>query len=323
MLLSDVDIIYMSDPFRHLYRDTDVEGMSDGWDDRTGYGDPDYTTPDARLGWLGDHGSVRLFARNSGLFYLQATHEALALMERMAGRMASEPVWDQSAYNQELFRPSSPVHAGVGATMRVMRLECFLNTKVLFRYLRPHAAFRKHRPVSAHVNYHPEKEMRMGDIAKVYHEGVADALERWNSGEGLRPSPQLPPGTCAGKVGMGPRDDPHRLLAGEADKRPLARAVAGSGPWRWGSLERVRFGEDGSLDLGAPRAPGGSASGEWGVVNNQWRKNDTLWARIDGRQYLVLFLRHNWSFVAIRCDDEEISYGQYAGEPPSGRSMLY
>ena len=320
MLLSDVDIIYMADPFQFLYRDTDVEGMSDGWDDATAYGDAQYGTADAQLHWLGEHTSVRVFARNSGLFYLQATHEALALMERMASRMASEAVWDQSAYNQELFRPSSPVHAGVGTTVRVMRYECFLNTKVLFRFLREHPAFHAHRPVSAHVNYHPEKEMRMADIARLYHRKVPDALDRWNAGEGMRPPPPAR-GSCAGKVGMSARDEPHPLRAGETDGRPLARAVAGSGPWRWGEIDGVRFEADGSLALGAPLEPGGGTSGAWGVVDNQWRKTDTLWVRVDGRQYLVLFLRHNWAFVAVRCDDEAIVYGQYSGRPFPDRAL--
>ena len=33
VLLSDVDIVVTSNPFLALYRDTDVEGMSDGWED--------------------------------------------------------------------------------------------------------------------------------------------------------------------------------------------------------------------------------------------------------------------------------------------------
>ena len=45
-------------------------------------------------------------ARNSGLFYLAATHEAVRLMAILAQRMASEDVWDQSAYNMEVFRAS-------------------------------------------------------------------------------------------------------------------------------------------------------------------------------------------------------------------------
>ena len=38
VLLSDVDIVVTSNPFLALYRDTDVEGMSDGWDDGSAYG---------------------------------------------------------------------------------------------------------------------------------------------------------------------------------------------------------------------------------------------------------------------------------------------
>ena len=39
VLLSDVDIVTLQDPFLHLHRDCDVEGMSDGWDNGTAYGE--------------------------------------------------------------------------------------------------------------------------------------------------------------------------------------------------------------------------------------------------------------------------------------------
>ncbi len=38
VLLSDVDIVTLQNPFEHLYRDSDVEGMTDGWDNGTAYG---------------------------------------------------------------------------------------------------------------------------------------------------------------------------------------------------------------------------------------------------------------------------------------------
>jgi hypothetical protein len=38
VLLSDVDIVTIQNPFDHLVRDVDVEGMSDGWDDAKAYG---------------------------------------------------------------------------------------------------------------------------------------------------------------------------------------------------------------------------------------------------------------------------------------------
>ena len=66
VLLSDVDVVWVQNPFTlpSLYRDVDVEGMTDGWDDVTAYG---YL-------WRSVGGDrIRLSARNSGLFFLQAT----------------------------------------------------------------------------------------------------------------------------------------------------------------------------------------------------------------------------------------------------------
>lgn len=42
VLLSDVDIIYVQNPFQHLFRDSDVESMSDGWNNQTAYGESSY-----------------------------------------------------------------------------------------------------------------------------------------------------------------------------------------------------------------------------------------------------------------------------------------
>ena len=38
VLLSDVDIVTLKNPFTNLFRDTDVESMSDGWTNQTAYG---------------------------------------------------------------------------------------------------------------------------------------------------------------------------------------------------------------------------------------------------------------------------------------------
>lgn len=38
VLLSDVDIVTLQNPFNFLSRDADVEGLSDGFDERTAYG---------------------------------------------------------------------------------------------------------------------------------------------------------------------------------------------------------------------------------------------------------------------------------------------
>ena len=39
VLLSDVDILTLKNPFEHLYRDEDVEALSDGFDKQTAYGE--------------------------------------------------------------------------------------------------------------------------------------------------------------------------------------------------------------------------------------------------------------------------------------------
>ena len=92
VLLSDVDVIWLTDPFPFLYRDTDVEGMTDGWDSPTSYG------------YNHGGGAVRVFARNSGMFYLQATHESNEMMKRLAHRMEHEGTWDR-----DYRRHSSPI----------------------------------------------------------------------------------------------------------------------------------------------------------------------------------------------------------------------
>jgi hypothetical protein len=61
---------------------------------------------------------VRLVARNSGLFYLSATHQSLRLMKTLAARVAAENVWDQSAYNQEIFRLAHGESGAPGVSVR-------------------------------------------------------------------------------------------------------------------------------------------------------------------------------------------------------------
>ena len=47
VLLSDVDIVTLQNPFQFLARDCDVESMSDGWDNATAYGGPGASTAHA------------------------------------------------------------------------------------------------------------------------------------------------------------------------------------------------------------------------------------------------------------------------------------
>ncbi|KAK7846047.1 arabinosyltransferase rra3 [Quercus suber] len=50
VLLSDVDIVYLQNPFHYLYRDSDVESMTDGHNNMTAYGYNDVIVEPA-MGW--------------------------------------------------------------------------------------------------------------------------------------------------------------------------------------------------------------------------------------------------------------------------------
>lgn len=361
VLLSDVDIAWMRDPFPALYGDADVEGMTDGFDDVSAYGAPG-------SGVLGSGGSsFRIFARNSGMFYLAATNESLRMMERMAHRMvraarlvrgaqrrsavagragcagralcltprrappppAPPPAGDGERVGPDRLqrgavlplyrglpgerspllapararpsvrcaaatrlsvgtegRPPSAHHPfsllgsygaegsraaplvalasprpapllprallpraqGLGLSQRVMNYLCFLNTKVLFKYIReePRLYPDAYTPIGAHVNYHPEKPQRMVDIFKHYQQGQRGVLERWNGGEGLKVSNE-----CKFK---GVRPD-----SAEGQGDPLVAAVLAAGKAAWGGVRWMRFGADGAL-----QTPWGT--GTWGGV---------------------------------------------------------
>lgn len=102
VLLSDVDIVILQNPFNHLYRDSDVEGMTDGFDDRTAYGHID-GFDDPTMGWGRYAQLYKHFNMNSGLFYLSANNRTMNLLTRLADRLSKTKYWDQTAYNEEIF----------------------------------------------------------------------------------------------------------------------------------------------------------------------------------------------------------------------------
>ena len=97
VLLSDVDVPFLHNPFPMLYRDADIEAMSSGWDDGSAYGWTE-KLDDPSMGAAGRwRPSMRITAWNSGLWYARATHASLNLMSILAQRMATEDTWDQAA----------------------------------------------------------------------------------------------------------------------------------------------------------------------------------------------------------------------------------
>ncbi|KAL4430612.1 hypothetical protein ABPG77_005852 [Micractinium sp. CCAP 211/92] len=182
VFLSDVDIIFLQNPFDHLHRDSDVEGMSDGWDNGTAYGYND-VADDASMGWARYAHSMRIFVFNSGLFYLRPTRASKDLLDKLIYRVETENGWDQALFNECIFFPNSPHNKDPAVTRRVLDYMLFMNSKVLFKHLRhDQGRFESHKPVSVHVNYHPDKFERMKAVVKRYVDGDMHALDKFPDG---------------------------------------------------------------------------------------------------------------------------------------------
>ncbi|KAI4389577.1 hypothetical protein MLD38_001791 [Melastoma candidum] len=183
VLLSDADVVILRNPFDHIYRDSDVESMTDGHDNYTSYGFID-VFDDPSFGWSRIVHSTRLWVFNSGFFYLRPTEAAIELMDRVTARLRLDPnLWDQDVFNEELFFPSRPGYDGLQASKRTMDYYLFMNSKVLFKYVRKDPKLLAElRPVIIHVNYHPDKLVRMKAVVEFYVNGNKEALMPFRDG---------------------------------------------------------------------------------------------------------------------------------------------
>lgn len=107
VLLSDVDVVTLDNPFKYLVKDSDVEAMSDGWDHQTAYGYND-VFDDPSMGWSRYAHTMRIFVFNSGLFYLRPTDASMALLKKLIEKIETDGGWDQALFNECIFFPNSP-----------------------------------------------------------------------------------------------------------------------------------------------------------------------------------------------------------------------
>ncbi|CAL9193049.1 unnamed protein product [Musa hybrid cultivar] len=133
ILLLDVDIIYLQNPFDHLYRDPDIGSTSDGHSNMTAYGRDD-VFDEPSMGWARYAHTMWIWVYNSGFFYIRPAVASIELLDRVADWMAREPnSWDQAGFNEELLYPSQPGYSGLHASRRTMDFYLFMNSKVLFK----------------------------------------------------------------------------------------------------------------------------------------------------------------------------------------------
>ncbi|KAF8406400.1 hypothetical protein HHK36_008487 [Tetracentron sinense] len=182
ILLSDVDIVYLQNPFDYLYRDSDVESMSDGHNNMTAYGYND-VFDEPTMGWARYAHTMRIWVYNSGFFYIRPTSPSIELLDRVADRLSRKPdSWDQAVFNEELFFPSHPGYEGLHASRRTMDFYLFMNSKVLFKTVRKDSNLSKLMPVIVHLNYHPDKLPRMKAVVEFYVNGKQGALKPFPDG---------------------------------------------------------------------------------------------------------------------------------------------
>ncbi|KAK9858806.1 hypothetical protein WJX84_008354 [Apatococcus fuscideae] len=181
VLLSDVDVAVLQNPFDHLYRDHDVEGMSDGFDAPTAYGHGN-GIDDPSMGWSRYAQGTTHMHMNSGLFYLRANLYTINLMRRIAARLEKEKAWDQSVYNEEMFFLSHGDYVAANVDVRVMDIFQFMNTKILFKVWRHLPKAQQKMPVMVHINYHPDKEQRLRAVIDYFLHDDKGALAKFPGG---------------------------------------------------------------------------------------------------------------------------------------------
>ncbi|KXZ46564.1 hypothetical protein GPECTOR_42g773 [Gonium pectorale] len=183
-MITDMDLVYLSNPFDALHRDADIESSSDGFDEMA-YGHMS-SIADPTMGWGGGGLYMQTFTINVGCAYLRATHRTFAVVKRAADELAAQPGWDQQVFNMHLLTQSHGDYSSPYATLRVMDIDKFVNSKRFFRSRRnayiPGSRATAPTPVMVHFNYHPDKHARMVCIMDRYFRGQVDACDKFPGG---------------------------------------------------------------------------------------------------------------------------------------------
>jgi len=165
VLITDLDLVYVQNPFAHLHRDADVEGQTDGFSEKWSHGQLSGVS-DPTMGWGGGGLYAQVFTINVGCLYVRPTARSANLMMRVAARMAGEKGWDQQIFNEEALFPAHGRSTTGLVSIRIMDYLRFVNSKTFFRSERRRfipgiSAVADSLPVMVHMNYHPDKHKRM------------------------------------------------------------------------------------------------------------------------------------------------------------------
>lgn len=183
-LVSDMDLVYIQNPFDHLHRDSDIEGQTDGFDDMA-YGLIE-GIHDASMGWGGGGLYVKIFTINVGCVYVRATCRSYALVKAVYDSLSVAAAWDQQVFNEIAWTQSHGATKNPNAHIRIMDYMLWVNSKVFFKSRRqlflPGAKATAHTPIMVHFNYHPDKHARMLCVMDRYLDGKLSACDKFPGG---------------------------------------------------------------------------------------------------------------------------------------------
>ena len=186
VLITDLDLVYVSNPFDHLHRDADIEGQTDGFTRQWAHGQFGGIN-DKTMGWGGGGLYAQVFTINVGCMYVRPTARSAMLMGRVAHRMATEQGWDQQVFNEECMFPAHGEQTTGLVSIRILDYLKFANSKTFFRsergrFIPGDKTAKSDTPVMIHMNYHPDKHKRMLCLIARYHEGKLNACDEFPGG---------------------------------------------------------------------------------------------------------------------------------------------
>ena len=170
---------------------------------------------------------------------------------------------------------------------------CLLSTELCPDRNEPRAAnhadkelLHGYRPLSLHINYHPEKLQRMRDAYAFYFHGAEEGLWKWNGGEGSKLLSECKRFRTTSTP--------------DATKAHIAHIIA-AGLIDWGTCTGcLKPKTDGTLGT-----PWGDARwGEAGTTSAYPGFADAVFASVGGAMHVLRF-DETGSFVSTRCSDGE------------------
>ena len=194
-----------------LTRDCDVEGMATGTDAWSSYGYND-VKDDPNMGWGRYAHTMRVFDIDAGFVFLRPTSPALEALDRLValyerpasagdaansveGRMQTGVGASDGSLlsggsrsssrlppsivllNSVFFLPSRPGYAGVHASRRVMDMNFFLSSKLVFKQLRSEGRLSALSPVAVHINFHRDRLARLNAVIAYFVDRDRHALD--------------------------------------------------------------------------------------------------------------------------------------------------